>query len=216
VIRKSDYIPGLGYDALTSLYDVVVLTTRERAFKSALIQQARIADGNRVLDLACGTGTMAQWIKMDRGGADVVGLDGDPKMLSQARVKAEKAGAAVRFDEGMSYELPYGDGSFDRVLSSLFFHHLTPTDKLRTAREVFRVLRPGGELHVADFGKAANPMMRFLFYGIQLLDGFATTTDTVRGELPDRFLSAGFEQVAVTREFSTMFGTIALYRAVRP
>ena len=216
VTKKKGYVPALGYNALTAFYDLVVLTTRERTFKKALIGQAHIANGDRVLDLACGTGTMTLWIKMENPGAEVTGLDGDPKILSRARAKAAESGIAIHFDEGLSYELPYPDGAFDRVLSSLFFHHLTPTDKLRTAHEVFRVLRPGGELHVADWGKAANGLMRFLFYGIQLLDGFATTTDSVLGRLPDSFSSAGFEGVSVTSEFSTVFGTMTLYRASRP
>ena len=214
---KRGYVPALGYDALTALYDpVVAATTRERTFKRALIAQARIASGQRVLDLGCGTGTMAVWIKTQVPGAEVTGIDGDARILSRARAKAEAAGTAIRFDEAMSYELPYPDRAFDRVLSSLFFHHLSREDKLRTAREVFRVLRPGGELHVADWGKAANPAMRVLFYAVQMLDGFATTAGNVRGELPQVFRSAGFADFALKRQFSTVFGTLALFRIRRP
>lgn len=216
-MRKQGYVPALGYDALTALYDpVVALTTRERAFKAALISQARIAAGDCVLDLACGTGTLAVWVKTKVPGAEVTGIDGDPKVLARARAKAEAARAAIRFDEGLAYELPYPDQAFDRVLSSLFFHHLSREDKLRTAREVFRVLRPGGELHVADWGKAANPLMRALFYAVQVLDGFPNTADNVLGRLPDVFRSAGFGDVAVKRELPTVFGTMTLYQARRP
>ena len=126
------------------------------------------------------------------------------------------AGTAISFDEGLSYELPYPDKTFDRVLSSLFFHHLSCEDKLRTAREVYRVLRPGGELHVADWGKAANPLMRALFYVIQMLGGFPNTADNVLGHLPEVFRSTGLGDVAVKREFSTVFGTMTLYQADRP
>ena len=211
------YVPALGYDALTALYDpVVAMTTRERTFKRALIGQARIADRDRVLDLACGTGTLALWIKREHPTTHVTGIDGDPRVLSRARAKAASTGVAIRFDQGMSYDLPYPDGAFDRVLTSLFFHHLSPADKRRTVHEVLRVLRPSGELHVADWGKATNGLMRFLFYGIQLLDGFQNTTENVAGRLPEIFASAGFEDVAVTRAFSTVFGTMTLYRATRP
>ena len=216
-VKKQGYVPALGYDALTALYDpVVAMTTRERTFKTALIDQARIAGGHRVLDLACGTGTMAVWVKARVPGADVVGLDGDPKVLSRAREKTKAAGAAIRFDEGLSYELPYPDKTFDRVLSSLFFHHLSHEDKLRTAREVFRVLRPGGEFHVADWGKAANGLMRALFYAIQTLDGFPNTAENVLGGLPQIFRSAGFGDVEQGTHFSTVFGTMSLYRMSRP
>ncbi|WP_437487069.1 class I SAM-dependent methyltransferase [Sorangium sp. So ce1014] len=52
----------------------------------------------------------------------------------------------------MAWELPYPDGTFDRVASSLMFHHLAADDKRRTAEEILRVLRPGGALLLADFG----------------------------------------------------------------
>ena len=109
----------------------------------------------------------------------------------------------MRFDEGLSYELPYPDKTFDRVLSASTRSNvlLSREDKLRTAREVFRVLRPGGELHVADWGKAATPLMRDLFYAIQILDGFPNTADSVLGRLPEVFRSAGFRDVAVNRRF---------------
>lgn len=216
-MNKERFIPALGYDALTGIYDPVVgLTTRERAVKSALIGQARIAAGHRVLDLACGTGTLAVWTKGRAPTAEVIGIDADPRVLARARAKAAAAGIALRFDKGMSYELPYPDGTFDRVLSSLFFHHLLREDKVRTAREVCRVLRPGGELHIADWGKAANPFMRVLFYAIQMLDGFPNTADNVAGRLPQILRSAGLEDVDAKREFSTVFGTMVLYRANRP
>ncbi len=215
-VKKQGYVPALGYDALTALYDpVVAMTTRERTFKTALIDQARIASGHRVLDLACGTGTMAVWIKVQVPGAEVTGLDGDPKVLSRARAKAVDLGVAIRFDEGLSYELPYPDKTFDRVLSSLFFHHLSRLDKLRTAREVLRVLRPGGEFHVADWGKAANGLMRVLFYAIQILDGFPNTADNVAGGLPQVFRLAGFGDVQAGAQFSTVFGTMSLYKMIR-
>lgn len=216
-MNRERFIPALGYDALTGIYDpVVALTTRERAVKRALIGQAGIAAGHRVLDLACGTGTLALWIKERAPTAEVIGIDADPKVLARARVKAAAGGTAIRLDNGMSYELPYPDRTFDRVLSSLFFHHLSREDKLRTAREVFRVLRPGGELHIADWGKSANVLMRVLFYGIQMLDGFPNTADNVAGRLPEILRSAGLEDVDAKREFSTVFGTMVLYRASRP
>lgn len=62
--RQTEYVPALGFHWLTPLYDLAVrLTTRERRFKTALIKQAAIAPGHRVLELACGTGTLAIWIK---------------------------------------------------------------------------------------------------------------------------------------------------------
>ncbi len=209
------YIPALGYRFLTPAYDLVVgATTRERTFKSALIAQARFAPGQRVLDLACGTGTLALMIKQRYPDVDLTGLDGDRAILAIAAHKAARAGVAIRFEEGLSFEMPYADGRFDRVVSSLFFHHLSWPDKQRTAHEIRRVLRPGGELHVADWGRARGPLMRTAFMAIQLLDGFATTRDNAEGRLVELFAGAGFADVTERRTFSTMFGTMALYSAV--
>ena len=157
--HEKSYVPALGFHFLTPAYDVVVrLTTRERAFKSALIQQARIEGGYRVLDLACGTGTLAIAMKRQCPNAEILGIDGDSAMLEIARSKVRTAQVAVAFDQGLSFALPYPEGHFDRVASSLFFHHLSWPDKVRTALELHRVLRPGGELHVADWGRASGPV----------------------------------------------------------
>ncbi len=211
------YIPALGYACLTALYDpVVALTTRERTVKQALIRQACIAPMHEVLDLGCGTGTLAVWLKSAVPQANVRGLDGDEQMLSRARKKAQRAGVSVQFEHGLSFGLPYPDSTFDRVLSSLFFHHLTRTDKERTIREVCRVLKPGGQLHVADWGKPTSRLMRGLFYAIQMLDGFATTQDNVDGLLPQLFCSEGLQDVTAREEYATIYGTLTLYQAYQP
>lgn len=215
--RHDEYVPALRFQWLTPYYDRIVrLTTREATFKRALIAQARIEPRQRVLDLACGTGTLAIWIKRSEPLAEVVGVDGDRSILVLASRKAQQAGVSVRFDHGMSDKLPYPAGQFDRVVSSLFFHHLSRAAKERTVQELFRVLRPGAELHVADWGRPSSPLMRALFLAIQSLDGFANTQDNVDGRLVELMRSAGFSEVLELETFSTVFGTMALYRALKP
>ncbi len=214
---ESKYVPALGFHWLTPYYDAVVgTTTRERSFKRALIKQARFEPGQRVLDLASGTGTLAIWIKQYQPQANVTGVDGDPAILSLATHKAQKANVSVQFDRALSYSLPYPAAHFDRVVSSLFFHHLSWEHKERTAQELFRVLKPGAELHVADWGRADNALMRGLFLFVQLLDGFKTTQDNVSGKLVTLFEQAGFVDVTQRQTFSTIYGTMALYSAVKP
>lgn len=211
------YVPALGYRWLTPAYDVLVgLTTRERTFKTALVEAAHPQPGQRVLDLACGTGTLAILLKQRFPDADVTGIDADPEVLAIASKKRDRAGVSLHLDRGYSYALPYPDGHFDRVVSSLFFHHLLWPDKQCTARELYRVLKPGGELHVADWGKASGPVSRAAFVAIQILDGMANTRDNVRGRLVELFRDAGFVDVAARRSFMTLFGNLALYHAVRP
>jgi SAM-dependent methyltransferase len=211
---ESRYIPALRFRFLTGVYDPAVrATTREREFKRRLLEQAAIEPGHRVLDLGCGTGTLAAMAKRRVPGAELVGLDGDPEVLARARAKTAGEGLEVRFDEGLSTELPYEDSSFDRVLSTLFFHHLTGEGKRRTARELVRVLRPGGELHVADLGRPADPLMRAFVWQVRLFDGLEQTRDNVAGSLPAIFAEAGLVAARERDRLRTPVGTISLYSA---
>lgn len=216
-VTPTRLLPALRFRRLTRYYDAVVgATTRERTFKHALIDQAQIEAGHHVLDVGAGTGTLAIWAKQREPGATVVGVDGDPEIVALARAKATKADVTVQLDRAMSYDLPYPSACFDRALSSLFFHHLRWEDKVRTAQEIFRVLKPGASLHVADWGRPTNTLMRGLVLSVQLLDGFATTRDNVAGRLVDLFRQAGFVDVALRRSFGTMYGTLSLYSAFKP
>ncbi len=214
--EPDNYVPALAYRWLTPLYDpLVAFTTRERAFKDALLRQAAIAGRMQVLDLACGTGTLAIAAKKQHAEATVHGLDGDPQILARARAKAAAASAEIHLTEGLSFDLPYADGRFDRVLSSLFFHHLVHDDKIRTLAEVHRVLRADGELHIADWGEPGNPLMRALSKGIEVLDGREQTADNLAGRLPSMVASAGFADVRQGPSFQTPFGVLRLLSAQR-
>ena len=212
--QNERYIPALGYHWLTALYDPVVrLTTRESAFKPALVAQANLRAGDRVLDLACGTATLTILAKRAQPAAEIHGIDGDANILKIATSKAQAEGLDLQLQQGLANALPYADAHFDRAMSSLFFHHLTRDTKRAAFAELHRVLKPNGELHVADWGQAHNSLMRAAFLGIQLLDGFVTTADNVRGLLPTLMIEAGFADVCETERYSTVFGTMSLYRA---
>lgn len=214
--EKEKYVPALSYDGLTAFYDPVVRwTTREKTFKQSLLRQANIRPAHRALDLGCGTATLTIAVKQAVPQATVQGLDGDAKILKIARDKARKAGVEILFDEGMSDKLPYEDKVFDRVVSSLFFHHLTKENKLRTLGEVQRVLKPGGELHIADWGEPHNIIMRVASWPVRLLDG-ATTADSFDGLLPSYLQETGFVDVRTGEHYATMFGTLRLYQARKP
>jgi len=215
-LEKDHYLAPLKYDWLTSFYDPLLRwTLREETFKRQLIRQANIASNHRVLDVGCGTATLTLLIKQLHPRAEVVGLDGDAKTLGLARNKIAKTGLEIELVQGLSYKMNFPEASFDRVLSSLVFHHLTAENKRRTLGEIFRVLKPGGALHVADWGKAQNLAMRGAFLLVQMLDGFATTTENVQGKLPKYFREAGFANVRETQRYMTVFGTLSLYAATR-
>lgn len=216
-MKQNQYIPALKYSWLTRFYDpVVAFSTREKAFRKALLEQAKIKPDDRVLDLGCGTGTFAVMIKTRYPDTSVRGLDGDPGILIQAEKKAGTAGVHVDFDESMSYSTPYSDDSFDVVFSSLFFHHLKSEDKTSTMREVFRMLRPGGEFHVCDWGQPSNPFSKFAFMSVRLLDGFEVTRDNYEGRLPAFIEDIGFDLLTEHGHIETMLGTLDFLSARKP
>jgi ubiquinone/menaquinone biosynthesis C-methylase UbiE len=215
--RPRQFVPALRFDALTRLYDpIVAVTSRERAFKGRLIEHARIKNAESVLDIACGSGTLAIEIKKNHPTAEVAGVDGDRNILARARVKAQDAGVKIDFTYGPSNELPYDARSFDIVVSTLFFHHLTDEAKADSAEEIWRVLRPGARLLIADWGRSQDLLMRLMFLNVQLLDGFSNTASNVAGRLPEFLRQAGLEQVSVTERMRTPLGTIEIVSAVRP
>ncbi len=209
--KNGKYILAFSYKALTPLYDSIMKHAMpESTFKNRLASQVRLDKGRRVLDLGCGTATLTLFVKKDSPEAEVFGVDGDSEILKIARRKIAKAIVDITLNRGAVFELPYSADSFDCVVSSLVFHHLTREDKIRSLKEVFRVLKPQGELYVADFAKPQNALMRLTSLIMRWLE---ENHDNVRGLLPRMFRNAGFDQVEETAKFMTMFGTISLLRA---
>ena len=208
------YIPALDYHWLTPAYDTLIrLTMPERAFKRRLIEQAKIGPTDAVLDLGCGTGTLAIMIKRGHPGALVEGVDGDRRILAIAARKVAREDVGVTLRAEMAYELPYPDAAFERVLSSLVFHHLAPEDRRRALAECHRVLRDDGELHIADWGRPHNAIMRLAAWTVRLFDGLHATAENLNGRLPDLCLQAGFVRAGETARISTVFGTLSFYAA---
>jgi SAM-dependent methyltransferase len=145
-----DYIPGLGKHVLQPLYDLAHHVAGLHPIHLEMISLAELRDGHRVLDVGCGTGNLLRSTGRRHAGAELVGLDPDPKALARAERKARRAGLTVRLDRGFAQELPYDDGAFDRVFSSLMLHHLDRASKDALLAEVRRVLAPGGLLVLAD------------------------------------------------------------------
>jgi ubiquinone/menaquinone biosynthesis C-methylase UbiE len=215
--RDAGFIPALRFNRLTPLFDfVAALTVRDQAIKRRVLAHAAIASGERVLDVGCGTGTLAIAAARAAPGVTVTGLDADASILARARKKASRAGLEIAFDEAMSTALPYADGSFDLVLSTLFFHHLPDDGKRQTAAELVRVLRPGGRLVVGDLGRPQDPIMRFAVrVTVQMLDGVAPTALNVRGELPGVLAGAGLDNVTVRERVRTPTGSYEVMTATR-
>jgi ubiquinone/menaquinone biosynthesis C-methylase UbiE len=150
-------------------YDLLIwlLTLgRERRFREQLLQPARLQPGESVLDVGCGTGTLAIAAKRHVGPTgSVVGIDPSPAMIARAIKKAKKAGVDVSFENGLAESLSFQDARFDVVLSTVMLHHLPRQARQQAVGEMRRVLKPGGRLFVVDFAGASpnghGPLVHF-------------------------------------------------------
>jgi ubiquinone/menaquinone biosynthesis C-methylase UbiE len=147
-------------------YDFTVwlaLLGKEHAFRDKVLQLARIANGETVLDVGCGTGALAIATKRRVGPAGAVyGVDASPEMLVRAEKKARKAGIEVFFKNGLAESLPFPDAQFNVVLSTVMLHHLPQKARLQCAKEIRRVLKPDGRVLAVDFEGFSNEKRTFL------------------------------------------------------
>ena len=211
------HVPALAYDVLTPLYDTLVaLTLREREVRDRLVRQAALVPGCRVLDVGCGTGTLALLLAAAEPSATVVGLDVDARILDLARGKAERAGARIEWVQGSATAPPLPPASFDRVVSSLVLHHLTTEEKRQALEAMFHRLRSGGTLHLVDFGPPHTTWTRLAAAAFRYFDGAERTGDNLDGRLPALVRDAGFVDVVETHRQATLFGTLVFLRAAHP
>lgn len=208
-VAEDRYVPANGRFLPTSIYDrSIAVTMREGAWRPRLVREVLAGQPGDVLDMGCGTGTLAIAMARAPGNARITGIDGDPEILQLARGK--EGSEAIEFVEGLADALPCPDGSFDRVVCSLLLHHLEPEVKRAALAEARRVLRAGGRLHVADFGRSQDPLMRTMFAGLQLLDGISNTADHPAGRLPGMIEAAGFRGVERKLRMRTAWGSFEI------
>ena len=168
-------------------YDVMVwllLHGNERAFRERLLDLAHVAPDQSVLDIGCGTGSLAIAASRRVGASGVVhGIDAASEMIERARHKAAKAHVNATFTHAGVEEMPFPDNQFDVVLASLMFHHIRRAVREQCAREMHRVLKPGGKALVVEFGRNGKSLIERLHkHGALEISG-----------IHDVLRSAGFE-----------------------
>jgi ubiquinone/menaquinone biosynthesis C-methylase UbiE len=180
----------------------------EKLFRRRFNAMIGLQPGFRVLDVGCGTGSQLVLMKAEYP-VVATGLDYDDAILAVARRKIEKTHLDIALVRGTGAALPFADGLFDRVISSLVFHHLSTADKRAAMREVLRVLASGGEFYLADFGAPTSRAMRLAGWFLSLLE---RTEDNLKGLLPLMMTEAGFQNVGIHAGYSTILGSMAVYQ----
>jgi ubiquinone/menaquinone biosynthesis C-methylase UbiE len=204
------YLPAAGHDWLLPLYDPMVKLLGGDAARRALVEQAQLQPGQRVLEIGSGTGTLTTMIKKLYTAVDVVGLDPDRKALARAQRKAAREGLAIHFDQGFADALPYPEKSFDRVFSAFMFHHLASDERVPMLREARRVLKPGGEFHMLDFEASDHGAHGFLAW---ILHSHERLKDNSEARVLSLMNESGFPGAKKVGRRKMLFGSIAYYRA---
>ena len=204
------YLPAAGRDAFLPLYDPLTRLLGGEKILRSLLDQAALQPNHVVLDIGCGTGTLAVLVKRLHPTVEVTGLDPDPKALARATAKAARAGVALRFDRGFADALKYEDGTFDRVFSSMMFHHIPRDDRSGVLAEIRRVLKPGGSLEFLDIASSGGH--GFL---ARLLHGRPPQPPPAEDRLLRRLQDAGLTDARKVRDLHTIIGGLAFYQARR-
>ena len=213
------FIPALGLKVLTPFYDrLIARSGDEGRWRSAFIRQMNAPDGGTILEIGAGTGSLLA-VAAERTGARLVALDPDPQALDIAAAKLQAHRDRLTIIQGFGNDLPdhpaLREAAFDRIACCLLLHHLTRPQKQATLRNAYRLLKPGGELHIADWTKPASLKMHLAYLQIRLIDGFATTGDNARGLVPEFMKAAGFTDVAETFSAPSRFGQFGFFRGIK-
>ncbi|WP_396448163.1 class I SAM-dependent methyltransferase [Actinomadura sp.] len=214
-MTEQTFTPALGRFGLPRLYDPVIALTRERLWRSMLAMHAAVRPGDVVVDVGCGTGSLALLLHRVEPDARVIGVDPDPEMLAIARRKAGAGAVEWRTATGDALADVVAPGTVDTVVSSLVLHQCPVPMKRAILVAMLEALRPGGRLVIADFGRQRTPAMRLAFRLVQLADGRENTRFNADGALPGLIAGVGFRRVRETGSVSTVNGSISIYTARR-
>jgi demethylmenaquinone methyltransferase/2-methoxy-6-polyprenyl-1,4-benzoquinol methylase/phosphoethanolamine N-methyltransferase len=197
-----------------SFYDLTVnLMTfgQIRRLRQMTVDHALLKPGEKILDVGCGTGgvTIPAKIRVGEDGS-AAGIDPAPEMIAIARRKASRAGLEIDFRVGVIESLPFPDGTFDAVTSSLMMHHLPAHVQVRGLAEIKRVLKPGGRLLIADMTRPGPSFFEHL-RSLALHHGHAMQFGIE--DLLELMKAAGFEEV---KQSDDHFLAIGFVRATKP
>lgn len=204
---QRNYLPPAGRAWLLPIYDPLVKLAGVEPTRKILLELADMQAARRILDVGCGTGTLATLAKQLYPQAAVTGIDPDAGALARGRRKAARARVAIRFDQGFADALPYPDSSFDRVFSSLMFHHVSAEQKVAMLREIRRVLTAEGTFYLVDFLRPENGAKGILAHRMH---SNSHLLDNSEARILTLLHQAGFSQAEMVLTSTALFGRVQI------
>lgn len=168
------YIPPATWNFLTPFYDFSCwILGLGPKFKQKILNSVEIRSGDKIADIACGTGVFLKVAKQKYPHTNLIGLDPDEKALSIAKNRLEKAGLQVDLQKAFAEALPLEAESVDVCFTTLALHHMPDPIKKKAIKEMYRILKKGGKIVVTDFGKSNSIVLRKLlsWENIEYLEG---------------------------------------------
>jgi len=208
-VAKTQFIPALKFKILTPSYDFFIkYFFPENKFKNQLLHSAEIKPEDKILDFGCGTGTLLILAKTKFPKIKVTGIDIDEKILEIAGKKIKRKKLDIELKKYDGDKLPLKINSFDKVISSLVFHHLNREQKINALKEIYRILKKDGLVVIGDFGKPQN---KFVWLIAKILSWIEPTGDNIRGMIPEYMKKVGFTSVKGGKYINTFFGSVTVY-----
>ncbi|MCP1471982.1 ubiquinone/menaquinone biosynthesis C-methylase UbiE [Sphingobium sp. OAS761] len=212
-LRPQSFTPPLGTGDTADYDRAIRRWTRELRWRHAMLWLVAPQPGETIADIGCGTGSFAIMLKQLHPGVSMIAVDPDEEALRLARGKAGRAGLAIDWRQGFADTV--APASAEAVTSSLVFHQVPLAVKRSSLAAMYRALKPGGRLVLADYGRQSG-LMRLLFrVTVQRLDGIEDTQPNADGVLPRLIAEAGFAAVSERDRIHTATGTIAILTARR-
>ena len=211
--KKQSYIPALGLSSFNKLYDRLSQWAFHKSSFHQMIQESVRALGTLgnldILELGCGPARLAIFLKNKNPRCHILAVDQDPSILELAKSNAEIARVKINFlwKNVTQLSLPK---TFDRIYSTLLFHHLTTQEKKQTLKKSQRLLKKEGVFVLTDFCASGSWQERLKFLPVQLLDGFESTTPHTEGWL-EKNLPNYFLEVTQQSKISTFLGPVGVF-----
>lgn len=187
------HVPPAAFRFMTGWYDALTETFGfGKKLKRRALDMLGAKDGDTILDVGCGTGTLLALAAEAFPHSRLIGVDPDRDALAIARRKLAGVGSRVRLEEASAEKLPLADMSVDACVSTLAFHHMPRLTKEKAIKEIYRTLKRGNAFLLADFGRPRSILSTVLLWIGSFVDGRENMQANLEGVLPRYLSESGF------------------------